>query len=186
MFFGSYTREDYVEGISDINVFALSDRKEVLLELASLGFSPVILNETQLKIICESGEPLCYHLLYDSRIICGKIPDIHFKTTHTTCQKLLQYSRSQAKLSLGGLARQDEISSTNNLYRGIRSYIMSQCCKDGVIPLSDSEVMECCRSRIGGEVCELFATTRDLRRNKKPVTYWTVRRFVTILEKETN
>lgn len=88
------------------------------------------------------------------------------------------------KLSLEGVARGDEISSVNNLYRGIRSFIRSKCCSKGNIPLSDGEVMECCKTIRNDELCELFSRVRDLRKNREPVTYWTIRRFMRVVEGE--
>lgn len=87
-------------------------------------------------------------------------------------------------MSLEGIARRDEISSVNNLYRGIRSFIRSKCCTKGKIPLSDEEVIACCKGIGNDEICELFSKVRELRRNREPVTYWTIRRFVKIMEVE--
>ncbi|BCS93850.1 hypothetical protein [Metallosphaera javensis (ex Sakai et al. 2022)] len=130
------------------------------------------------------GDPLCYYVLNDSKLICGSLPNFTFNFTKETCSKLLRYSRTQVKLSLEGVARGDEISSVNNLYRGIRSFIRSKCCSKGNIPLSDGEVMECCKTIRNDELCELFSRVRDLRKNREPVTYWTIRRFMRVVEGE--
>ncbi|BBL47505.1 hypothetical protein [Metallosphaera sedula] len=184
LYFGSYTREDYVDGISDINVIAITNDKSVLMDLASMDLSPVVIDEETLNKLCQDGDPLCYYVLNDSKLICGSLPNFTFIFTDKTCSKLLRYSRTQAKMSLEGIARRDEISSVNNLYRGIRSFIRSKCCTKGKIPLSDEEVIACCKGIGNDEICELFSKVRELRRNREPVTYWTIRRFVKIMEVE--
>ncbi|BCS93851.1 hypothetical protein [Metallosphaera javensis (ex Sakai et al. 2022)] len=58
LYFGSYTREDYVEGVSDINVIAIADDKSVLMELASMDLSPVVMNEETLHMLCREGRSI--------------------------------------------------------------------------------------------------------------------------------
>ncbi|AEB94947.1 hypothetical protein [Metallosphaera cuprina] len=162
---------------------AITQNKRLLLELGSMGFSSVVMTEDQFKIICERGEPLCYYALYDSKVVCGSLPNVKFVSSELTCNELDRLSRAQLKLSLEGIARSDEISSINNLYRGIRSYIRGSCCKRGKIPLSDVEVLECCKESLDPEVCDLFFKVKEMRIKREPVSYWTVRRFLKYLER---
>ena len=174
-FFGSYTRSDYVEGVSDINVFALSEDKSLLLELASLGVTPLVLRDQELKALCDTGEPLCYYLLYDSKLVCGSLEGFRFNKTNVTCLRLLYYSKSLVKIAIEGFLRGDQVSSVLNSYRSVKSYLRYRCCERGEIPLSDEEVMKCCNN-IGGEMCDLFLKIVRSRRDGTPVGFSVVKK----------
>ncbi|QKQ99114.1 hypothetical protein GWK48_00715 [Metallosphaera tengchongensis] len=175
-------REDFVEGISDINVLAVTNDRDVMFELASTNLTPIVVSSEQLRKICNDGDPLCYFILYDSKVICGSLPSVQFKKSDSTCKKLLDYSRAQLRISAEGYMRGDEVSALNYLFRSVRSFIRAKCCLAGSIPVSNQQVMECCKERVQNEVCDIFSTTVSLRKDKSPVNLTLINNFKKILD----
>lgn len=170
-YFGSFTREeDYVEDLSDINVFAISTDKSLVIELGSYGFSPLVISEDQLKELCNRGDPICYYVLYDSKIICGELPRINFILTEYTCERLKKQTFSLLKISYEAYQRQDERSSLANAVRAMRSLIQFLCCEKKLkIPISNKGLRESCKE-LGLSFCDTLEELIRLKKLKIPIT----------------
>ncbi|EZQ01907.1 MULTISPECIES: hypothetical protein [Acidianus] len=169
-FYGSYTRkEDYVEDLSDINVFALSDDKSILLDLASLGYSPVVISSKYFEEICMKGDPLCHYIYYDSDLICGEFPAVKPSINEYTCKRFANMSISSIQLSREAFLRQDEKGSLTWTFRSIRSLIQYISCLGGSIPFSNSQIKEKCLS-LGKEVCETLYIIQEKRERLEAIS----------------
>jgi len=179
-FFGSYTRgEDFVEGISDINIFALSDDKSVLVELASFGFSPIVLSEYSFKRMCEEGDPICYYALYDSNVICGEFPfNIRFNLSKFTCERIRKAILPFLSLSITAFIRQDEISTVENSFRALRNLVQWKSCEsNGYIPIKVEEIKETC-TRLSVKICNELSDIVLVRKLKSPLSLWSLDKIV--------
>lgn len=182
-YFGSYARrEDYVEGVSDINVFAISDDKSLLLELGSYsGISPIVISEEKFREICEKGDIICYYILYDSKLICGELPKVNFAINDNTCEQLKKSSLTFIKLSLEAFNRNDEISTLENAYRAIRSLIQYISCTSlRKIPTSNAEIKETCL-KLNLNFCKELDNLILLRNIKSPLAPWVLNRIYNIV-----
>jgi hypothetical protein len=185
-YFGSYVRkEDYVEGVSDINIFAISDDKSLLLELGSYsGISPIVISEEKFREICESGDIICYYVLYDSKLICGELPKVEFTINDNTCERLKMSSSSFIKLSFEAFKRNDGIGTLENAYRAIRSLIQYISCSSlRKIPISNSEIKETC-IKLNLNFCKEFDNLILLRNMKSPLTPWALNRVYNIINSQ--
>lgn len=187
-YFGSYTRqEDFVEGVSDINIFAISDDKFILLELASLGYSPIVMSESDFRTICERGDPICYYVLYDSNVICGQFPsNLNFNLTSLTCERLKRAILSFLSLSISAFFRNDEISTVVNSFRAIRNTIQwKSCTLDKSIPIKISELKEKCK-KLNMSLCNEFSDIVLIKKLKAPLSMWSLDRVTDVICKELN
>lgn len=174
-FFGSYARKtDYVEGLSDINVVAISEDKSLLLDLASEGFSPIVISKEKLKEICEIGDPLCLQII-NSQGICGEFPsDIKFVKTSYTCERLRKSVIPLYVLSLLAFFRDDERHCLENSYRAIKTLIQWRACEENLnIPLSAEEAEEVCK-KLNLSFCQTFKDLVFLRKLRSPMTLWSL------------
>ena len=174
-YFGSYSRKtDYVEGLSDINVIAISDDKTLLLDLASEGYSPIVISKEKLRELCENGDPLCLQVL-NSQGICGEFPsDIKFVKTDYTCERLRKSVISLYTLSLLAFFRNDERNCLENSYRAIRTLIQWRACKENLdIPLSAEDTEKVCKE-LNLSFCQTFRDLVFLRRMRSPLTLWSL------------
>ena len=174
-FFGSYARKtDYVEGLSDINVIAISDDKSLLFDLASQGYSPIVISKEKLKEICETGDPLCLYIL-NSQTICGEFPsDIKFVKTNYTCERLRKSIIPLYVLSLLAFFRDDERNCLENSYKALRTLIQWRACEEGLsIPLSAEEAENTCKD-LNLSFCQTFKDLIFLRRLRSPLTLWSL------------
>jgi len=179
-YFGSYTRqEDFVEGISDINVFAITEDKYLMLELASLGYSPIVLSEKNLIDLCEKGDPICYYLLYDSNVVCGQFPEnVKFNLNNFTCERIRKSIFSFLSSAVSGFLRQDEISAVSNSFKAFRSVIQWRSCVNlKTIPLGNNELKNRCKE-LNLSVCNEFSDIVLVRRMKAPLSLWSLDRIV--------
>ncbi|MEM3911651.1 MAG: hypothetical protein QXE55_05080 [Saccharolobus sp.] len=185
-YFGSYTRqEDFIEGISDINIFAITDNKEILLELGSLGYSPIIANEDTLRTLCEKGDPICYYLLYDSNIICGKFPEnLVFKLTPFTCERLRKAIFTFLSLAISAYLRLDEISLSSNSFRAMRNLIQwKSCIKDSSIPIKISDLRNKCKE-LNMMICNEFSDVILSRKLRSSIPFIGLEKIVNNVFKE--
>ncbi|WP_240931151.1 hypothetical protein [Acidianus sulfidivorans] len=184
-YLGSYTREDYVEGISDINVFAISEEKSLVLELGSYGLSPVVISEDLFRNLCSKGDPICYYILYDSKVICGELPKVDFLITDYTCQRLEKSAKSYLKLSYEAYYRQDEIGALVNAVRALRSLIQFKACKNKKerIPISDSELENVCKE-LNLNYCDSLSDLLHLKKHKLPITLFSINKIYDIINSE--
>ncbi len=185
-YFGSYVRrEDYIENISDINIFAITDDKSLLLELASYnGVSPIVVSEEKFKEICKNGDIICYYILYDSKLICGELPEVKFSITESTCERLKMSSLSFIKLSYEAFKRNDEVSTLENAYRALRSLIQYISCHSlNKIPISNAEIKDTC-SKLNLNFCKEFDNIVFMRNMKSPLTLWTLNRIYDIINSQ--
>uniref|UniRef100_A0A2U9IGP5 Polymerase nucleotidyl transferase domain-containing protein n=2 Tax=Acidianus brierleyi TaxID=41673 RepID=A0A2U9IGP5_9CREN len=174
-YFGSYTREDYIEGVSDINVFAITEDKSLLIELASNDFSPVVLSENDLQKICSEGEPLCYYIIFDSKVVCGSI-NATFIKTQKTCERLKKQIVSFLQMSIEGFFRGDQISSLSNAYKSFRSLIQwKYCLTHDMIPLSNKDLDNACKEL--NMQCATFDDIVNLRKVRMPITLWSLNKI---------
>lgn len=179
-YFGSYLSEDYIEGISDINIFILlnnnSVRYKLLLDLASTTYcSPVILTKSELKEFCEQGEPLCYYILYDSKLICGSLPRLEFRITERTKNVLRNNIISYYTLGVNAILRNDEISELNNFYRAVRALIrFISVERSGIIPLRDKDIINYCKVQGLKDICELFELISNSRKNRLKLSNYVI------------
>ena len=174
-FFGSYARKsDYVEGLSDINVIVISDDKSLLFELASEGYSPIVISKDKLKEICKIGDPLCLHIL-NSEGICGEFPsDIKFVKTDYTCERLRKSVISLYILSLLAFFRNDERNCLENSYKAIKTLIQWRACEENLdVPLSAEEAENVCKDLNLG-FCQTFKDLIFLRRLRSSLTLWSL------------
>lgn len=174
-YFGSYARKtDYVEGLSDINVVAISEDKGLLLELASEGYSPIVISEEKLRELCEMGDPLCLNII-NSEPICGEFPSrIRFVKTDSTCERLRKSVISLYVISLLGFFRGDEKNCIENAYRSLKTLIQWKACSENdVIPLSADEAENTCKKYNLG-FCQTFRDLLFLRRMRSPLTLWSL------------
>jgi hypothetical protein len=180
-YFGSFARDEYVEGISDVNVFAITSDKSVLLELASEGYSPLVVSEEELQGMCREGDPICYYLLMDSKVVCGDLKANFVKTPYT-CERLRKQIPSFLKMSIEGYKRGDEVSALNNAYKSFRSLIQwKKCLVSDNIPLSRADLEESCREL--GLECDVFEDLLRLRDTKTPITIWSINKLYNVLKK---
>ncbi|ARM76057.1 hypothetical protein [Acidianus manzaensis] len=183
-YFGSYTREDYVEDLSDINVFAISSDKSLILELGSYGLSPLVISEESFKDLCLKGDPICYYILYDSKIVCGELPKVDFIFTDYTCERLEKSAKSYLKLSYDAYFRQDEVGSLVNSVRALRSLIQFKSCKDKkIIPISDKDVEKTC-NELNLKYCDSLSDLLHLKKSKLPITLWSINKLYDIISSE--
>ncbi|QGA69298.1 hypothetical protein [Sulfolobus sp. E11-6] len=181
-YFGSYTRqEDFVEGISDINIFAITEDKYLILELASLGYSPIVLSEKTLIDICEKGDPICYYLLYDSNVICGQFPkNLKFNLNNFTCERIRKSIFSFMSSAVTSFFRKDEISTISNSFKALRSIIQWKSCINlKNIPLKNDELKNRCRE-LNLSVCNEFSDIVLIRRMKAPLSLWSLDKIVEV------
>ncbi|BAB65846.1 hypothetical protein [Sulfurisphaera tokodaii] len=172
-YFGSYGKKDYVEGLSDINVVAISEDKTLLLELASEGFSPVVLSKEQLENLCKEGDPLCLYII-KSEPICGNLPNVQFVKTEKSCERLGKAVISLYVISLLAFFRGDEKSSLENSYRTLRTLIQWRSCIENYeIPITAEEVEKNCEL-LGLNFCQTFRDLLLLRRFNAPLTLWSL------------
>ncbi|BFH73888.1 hypothetical protein SJAV_18320 [Sulfurisphaera javensis] len=174
-FFGSYARKsDYIEGLSDINVIAISEDKSLLLELASEGYSPIVLSKEQLRKLCDSGDPLCLYVT-QSESVCGEFPsEIKFVKTDYTCERLKKSILSLYIISLLAFFREDERSSLENSFRTLRTLIQWRACiENKPIPLSIEETERTCET-LGLKFCQTMKDLVLIRRMRAPLTLWSL------------
>lgn len=174
-YFGSYARKsDYIEGLSDINVIVISEDKDILLELASESYSPIVLSESQLRSLCENGDPLCLYII-QSETVCGTFPsDIKFIKTSHTCERLKKSITSLYTIALLAFFRGDEKSSLENAFRCVRSLIQWKACEESLpIPLSIEEAEKSC-AKMNLPFCQVFKDLIFIRRMKSPLTLWSL------------
>ncbi len=174
-YFGSYTRDDYIEGVSDINVFAITEDKSLLIELASNDFSPIVLSEDVLQKICSEGDPLCYYIIFDSKIVCGSI-NATFVKTQKTCERLQKQVISFLQMSIEGFFRGDQISSLSNAYKSFRSLIQwKYCLNHDTIPLSNNDLSKACKEL--NIQCSIFDDIVNLRKMRLSITLWSLNKI---------
>lgn len=181
-YFGSYTREeDYVDELSDINVFAISSDRSLVLELGSYGFSPLVISEDYFKDLCDKGDPICYYLLYDSKIICGELPRTTFKLSDYTCERLKKETISFLKISYEAYIRQDEKSALLNAARALRSLVQFKSCQHKVkIPISNKELKESCK-KLGLNFCDALEQILEMKKLKIPISLGSISKIRDII-----
>jgi len=180
--FGSYVRaKDYVEGISDLNVFALTRDKQLLLELASMGYSPVMLGEESLRQLCEAGDPLCYYVLYDSKVLCGSLPRVSFKLTDGTCRKLRDQAINSFCFAIESHFRSDELNSVRYAFKAIKLSVAYRVCRDKnrVIVSNDEAESSCKELNLAG--CSEMKDLLMMMRLKLKLTTWALDRIAQAL-----
>ncbi|BDC19418.1 hypothetical protein [Acidianus sp. HS-5] len=185
-YFGSYVRrEDYIENVSDINIFAITDDKSLLLELGSYnGISPIVVSEEKFKEICKNGDVICYYILHDSRLICGELPKVEFSISNNTCERLKLSSSSFIKLSYEAFKRNDEVSTLENAYRALRSLIQYISCNSlRKIPVSNSEIKDTCM-KLNLNFCKEFDNIIFMRNMRNPLTVWSLNRIYNIINSQ--
>ncbi len=180
-YFGSFARDEYVEGLSDVNVFAITDDKSLLLELASEGYSPIVVPERELQAMCSEGDPICYYILNDSRLLCGEVR-VNFVKTPRTCERLRMQIPIFLKMSIEGYKRGDEASAVNNAFKSFRSLIQwKECQVSDKIPLSKEELRNACRDL--KLECDVFEDLLVLRETRTPITVWAIDKLYKVLKK---
>jgi len=180
--FGSYVRaKDYVEGVSDLNVFALTRDKQLLLELASMGYSPVMLDEESLRQLCEAGDPLCYYVLYDSKVLCGSLPRVSFKLTDGTCRKLRDQAINSFCFAIESHFRSDELNSVRYAFKAIKLSVSYRVCRDKnrVIVSNDEAESSCKELNLAG--CSEMKDLLMMMRLKLKLTTWALDRIAQAL-----
>ena len=176
--FGSYTRpKDYVEGVSDINVFVLGRDKRVLLELASEGFSPLMLDEASLKDLCEKGDPICFYVLKDSRVLCGELPNFEFRMNEGTCGKVREQALSFYSSSVESHFRTDEVNSLKYALKALKSSIMYAVCeRERELFVSYDDLRRRCKA-LNLKGCEELSELNLMLRAKLHLTTWALDRI---------
>ncbi|MGC9104966.1 MAG: nucleotidyltransferase domain-containing protein [Thermoprotei archaeon] len=171
--FGSYARgKDYVEGISDINVFLLSRDKEALLYVASLGYSPLMLDEESLKRLCESGDPLCFYVLKDSTVLCGSLPGFEFRVQDSTCAKIKAQAVNSYCYAIESHFRTDELNSVRYAFKALKySVAYRACIEKRVVFASNDEAYRLCRE-LNLRGCDELKELQLMTRLRLQITTW--------------
>jgi isoleucyl-tRNA synthetase len=134
---------------------------------------------------CKTGDPLCYYIIYDSKVICGTLPEVSFNFTNETCEKLKLYAISNFTLSMQGMLRNDEISSLENSYKSIRNLVRwLSCINKKKIPLRNSEILNEAKE-IDEELLQIFKDLVHMRKNKIKITLYQINIISELLSKYT-
>ncbi|WP_338601980.1 hypothetical protein V6M85_01245 [Sulfolobus tengchongensis] len=187
-YFGSYVRQDdFVDNVSDINIFAITNDKSILLELASLGYSPIVLSESNFIDLCEKGDPLCYYLLYDSNVICGEFPrNVKFNLNNFTCERIRRSIFAFLSLAVSAFFRQDEISALSNSFRALRNVIQWKSCTNlNKIPIRINDLKDKCEE-LKLSICNEFSDIILVRRMKEALSLWSLDKVAEAICREFN
>lgn len=158
--FGSINRpSDYSPFFSDVNTLIIGDYR---VNLVYGRYSIIVTDSDSLMNRCLYGDPLCLWIIGDSRLLCGKLPDVKFTVTTWTLNSIKQRALDNVALMYENLIMGNSTWSLNNAYHAVKlSAIYLVIYRFMTIPPLSDEGLS---NMVGGAVSELLMTLHNMRR----------------------
>jgi len=170
--FGSAARpEDFVEGVSDVDVLVLAAgeprERHCTLELGEgLRVEVVVLKPEELVKLAEEGDPLAF-MVKRGVVIADDGTFASLRLEPRVTERTVSVLRRSAVVALGlaleNLLRGDPLRAVHHAYHAVRHAVRYRAALErGCVPISDREVSEA-----GGGAAEAFNALASLRRGKR-------------------
>ncbi len=173
--YGSISRGDYVNGLSDINIAIVASQEVDTRNLWSLlsgdpRISPLLLQLDKLKDICTKGDLLCHNIFKESLILCGddrlKNLSIYYgpRVTSYTVAQAKNLALSTLSLAIEGYIQGDKNKALRNAYHSLRytiTYYSTRTIQK--VPLKDSDMVNTCIRIAPSNLCKFFNEIRGMR-----------------------
>ena len=168
--FGSAARpEDFVEGVSDVDVLVLvagePRRRHYTLELEGQRVDVVVLRAEELVRLAEEGDPLAFMvkrglaLVDDGTFSALKLEP---RVTERTLDTLRRSALAALGLALENLLKGASLRAVHHAYHAVRHAARYKAAlTSGYVPISDKEV-----SSTGGATAQAFITLASMRRRQ--------------------
>jgi predicted nucleotidyltransferase len=170
--FGSAARpEDFVEGVSDVDVLVLAAgeprERHCTLELGEgLRVEAVVLKPEELVKLAEEGDPLAF--MVERGVVVaddGTFASLRLepRVTERTVSVLRRSAVVALGLALENLLRGEPLRAVHHAYHAVRHAVRYRTALErGCVPISDREVSEA-----GGDAAEAFNALASARRGKR-------------------